>query len=395
VLPYDKPVRRLGAFAFLAAFCEALSFYAAALYAYQLTGTVIAVATVMTAVAIAEAAGAVLGGTVADRLDRRRAAGLGALAGGILLGGLAVGGDVVALIAIMVLATLAASPIRPVVGAALPNLVVDGDLAVANGYVQALRNAALTLAPVAAGLGVGVIGARGIFAVAAVSLLVAAVVLVAVRGDFSAAPQATDVAVSPSPLEGLAFLRRDRVLAIIVATGAFAWLTAAYCAIADLPLALDDLGASQVGYGVLVAAWGVGTTLGALGARAAITRLGTARALAVTMVCEGASLAVVSLAPTLALAGATFVVGGLFSGIAATADQLLIQQRVPDGARGRVRAASDAIMSASYAISLGAGGVVVEALGARGTYLVAGVGVALAGLAATVALGRSPAAVTR
>ena len=42
---------------------------------------------------------------------------------------------------------IAASPIRPVIGAALPNLVIEGDLRFANGYVQALRNAALTLAP--------------------------------------------------------------------------------------------------------------------------------------------------------------------------------------------------------------------------------------------------------
>ena len=44
MLPYDKPVRLIGVFAFLAAFCEALSFYAAALYAYHLTGSVLAVA---------------------------------------------------------------------------------------------------------------------------------------------------------------------------------------------------------------------------------------------------------------------------------------------------------------------------------------------------------------
>ena len=91
MLPYDKSVRRLGVFAFLVAFCEALSFYAASLYAYALTGSVLVVSVVMTAIAVAETLGAVLGGTLADRLDRRMVAAIGGLAGALLLGTLALG----------------------------------------------------------------------------------------------------------------------------------------------------------------------------------------------------------------------------------------------------------------------------------------------------------------
>jgi len=236
MLPYDKSVRLLGVFAFLTAFCEALSFYAASLYAYALTGSVLAVSVVMTATAIAETVGAVLGGTLADRLDRRLVAALGGIAGALLLASLLLGADVVVLTAVMVLAVIAISPIRPVIGAALPNLVIDGDLRFANGYVQALRNAALTLAPVAAGLGVGVVGARGIFGLAAASLLLAVFVLAGVRGRFGGANRAD----SESPLAGFAVIRRDRVLGAVVIAGALSWLAAAYCSIADLPLAKHD-----------------------------------------------------------------------------------------------------------------------------------------------------------
>ena len=63
-----------------------------------------------------------------------------------------------------------------------------------------------------------------------------------------------------------------------------------------------------------------------------------------------------------------FIVGGIGGGVGVVADQLLIQERVPDAARGRVRAANDALVSAAYAISLGFGGFIVAVLGARGTY---------------------------
>ncbi len=387
MLPSDTPVRRLGAFAFLAAFCEALGFYAASLYAYDLTGSIVSVSIVMTGIAIAETLGAVLGGTVADRLDRKLVALLGALAGSMLLAVLVGGGDVPLLVGVMALATIATSPIRPAVGAALPNLVVKGDLAFANGYIQGLRNAALTLAPVAAGLGVGIIGARGLFGIAAGSLLAATAVLVFVRGEFHAPAGATGGAViSDSPLEGLAFLRRDRVLLTVVAAGAMSFFTAAYCMIADLPLALEDLHAGEVGYGILVASWGVGTTAGAVLSPAVLRRLGAPRAFAIAMVVEGVVIGAIAAIPTLTLVCVTFLVGGVFGGVGVVADQIVVQERVPDEARGRVRATNDAILAASYALSLGIGGFVVDVFGARGTYLLGGIGVLAAGVLATAAL---------
>jgi predicted MFS family arabinose efflux permease len=385
MLPSDTPVRLLGLFGFLAAFCEALAFYAASLFAYQLTGSVVAVSALMTAVGVAEVAGSLLGGTLADRFDRKLVAACGALAGAVLLAVLVVGASVAGLVSVMVLATVAASPIRPVIGAALPNLVVCGDLRYANGYVQALRNAAVTLAPIVAGLGVGLLGAQGIFAVAAVSQLAAVLVLAAVRGPFrGVGPVSADV--SDSPLEGLRAIRRDPVLLVLVAAGTLAWFTAANTQIADLPFAVHDLGIGETGYGLLVAIWGVGGVAGAMLAPRAMRRFGGTQAFALAMLLEGLTLAIVSVAPSAALVAAVFIAGGILGGIGATADQVIVQERAPDAARGRVRAASDALMSAAYALSLAAGGIVVDVLGPRGTYLLGGVGVIAAGALALTAL---------
>jgi MFS family permease len=383
MLPYDIPARRLGVFAFLAGFCEALSFYAAALYAYALTGSVIAVSVVMAAVAGAEIVGSLIGGALADQLDRKRVASFGALAGGLLLLVLVTGANVVLLVAVMVAATLAASPIRPVVGAALPNLVIEGGLEFATGYVQALRNASLTVAPIAAGFGVGWIGPRGLFAAAAISLLVASGVLAVVRGEFYDTDAPEMEAAARGPMAGLRVIVNDRVLLVTVAAGAMAWLVAACTSIADLPFAVHDLHIGQTGYGILVATWGIGSTAGALVSSRLVIRYGAPRCFAVATFGEGIILSLVAAAGSVGLVAAAFVTSGVLSGIAAAADQLLVQLRAPDQVRARVRAASDAIMTTGYAVSLGAGGFVVAALGARGTYLIAGIGVAVAGAAAT------------
>jgi predicted MFS family arabinose efflux permease len=246
--------------------------------------------------------------------------------------------------------------------------------------------------PVVAGLGVGLVGARGIFAVAATSQLAAVAVLAGIKGRFRGAAAAP---VSDSPLEGLRAIRRDPVLIVLVAAGALAWFTAANTQIADLPFAVHDLGIGETGYGMLVAIWGVGGVAGAMLAPRAMRRFGGTQAFALAMLLEGLTLAVVSIAPSAAIVAAVFVAGGILGGIGATADQVVVQERAPDGARGRVRAASDGIMSAAYALSLAAGGIVVDVLGPRGTYLLGGIGVVTAGAMALAALRRVPAGGTK
>ena len=327
-----------------------------------------------------------IGGALADRFDRKLVAGLAALGAAAMLAVLVVGADILWLTVVMTLATLCASPIRPAISAALPNLVVHDELDSANGYVQAWRNGAMTLGPVAVGVGAGLVGARGLFVVAAAALLLGVGVLAAIRGEFHAKRDAKAPQISDSPFEGLAFFRRDRVLAIVVAAGVVSVLTAACGMVADLPYALHDLGLGEAGYGVLLATWGVGMTVGSLAAPLAIRRFGAASAFGLALFVEAAGIMGAALFPVAGIAMTVFIIGGIGAGVGVVADQLLIQERVPDAARGRVRAANDALVSAAYAISLGFGGFIVAVLGARGTYAFAAIGCLIAGVLATYAL---------
>jgi predicted MFS family arabinose efflux permease len=244
----------------------------------------------------------------------------------------------------------------------------------------------MTLGPVFVGVGAGLFGARGLFVVAAAALLAGVAVLTLVRGPFHAKASDEAVEVSDSPFEGLNFLRRDRVLAIVVGAGVISVLMAACGMVADLPYALHDLGIGEAGYGVLLATWGLGMTGGSLLAPIAIRRFGPATSFGLGLFVEAAGIMAAALFAVPSIAMTVFVIGGLGGGVGVVADQLLIQQRVPDAARGRVRAANDALVSAAYAISLGFGGIVVAVLGARGTYAFAATGCLIAGTLATIAL---------
>ena len=211
-IPRDTSIRLLGVFQALDTFSELLAFFAAGLVAYDRTHSTLVVSVVMGAVALAEAAGAVAGGAFADRFDRKRVAVMAAVSAGCLLLVLALGTDLIALTVVLVAMTLAAAPIRPAVFAALPNLLEEDGLDTASSYLQTLRQASFTLAPVVAGAGAALVGASGLFLAAAALFGVAALVMLCVRGRFqdetSAAPGGSAVEAF-SPLAGVGLIRRE------------------------------------------------------------------------------------------------------------------------------------------------------------------------------------------
>ena len=387
LFPKDSSIRLLGVFQALDTFSELLAFFATGLVAYDRTHSTLVVSAVMTAVALAEAAGALLGGAFADRFDRKRVALMAAVSAGCLLMVLALGTNLIALTAVMVGMTIAAAPIRPAVFAALPNLLVHDELDTANSYLQTLRQGAFALSPIVAGFGAAIIGASGLFICAASMFGVAALVLLGIRGRFhEAAPPAEAAETRFSPLAGVQLIRRDRVLSLLIGANLVSILTAAWATVADLPFAKEELHAGSIGYGILVAAWGAGAMAGATLAPLVIRRGGAAVVFAVALLLEGVGIGFATGAPTLIVGVLAFIAGGIGSGWLNVADSLLIAERTPDAVRGRVRAATDAAGSIAYTVSLALGGPLVALVGARGTYLISGIGCLISGVIAVFGL---------
>jgi hypothetical protein len=89
------------------------------------------------------------------------------------------------------------------------------------------------------------------------------------------------------------------------------------------------------------------------------------------------------------------VLGGAGNGIGNVARRSLIHHRTPDRLHGRVFAANAALLNSGQIAAVALGGILVEAMGPRGTLVLAGAGMASVGIAGLVAYGSLPAAVRR
>ena len=90
------------------------------------------------------------------------------------------------------------------------------------------------------------------------------------------------------------------------------------------------------------------------------------------MALQGAGLALPTLWLVLPFALAAYLVGGVGHGTKNVVVRTLIHTRVPDGLRGRAWAAYSAGRNGAELVALVSGGLLVAALGARWTLLMAG-----------------------
>ena len=144
--------------------------------------------------------------------------------------------------------------------------------------------------------------------------------------------------------------------------------------------------AGDVGYGLLVSVWGGGMVLGsalmaALGDRALLVPL-----YFLSIFAGALALAGTGLAPTFALALGALMVEGIATGIDNVATDTILQKQVPDAFLGRVFAVRFLSYSAGEALAYPLGGLIVDAIGPRSTYLFAGIATAAAGIVVLIFL---------
>jgi hypothetical protein len=192
----------------------------------------------------------------------------------------------------------------------------------------------------------------------------------------------------PRARDGIAYLGRDRVLrlAMTVAFGSLLFMSAVW--VGELFFVKDVLERGDVAYGLMLSIWTVGMALGALllsprvagGAVASIGLVGVAA--------QGTALALPALWLSFAFFLSCSFVGGLAHGLKNVMFRSLIHVRVPDQVHGRVFAAYNGIRNSAELGAFAAGGLLVAAIGPRGTLAYAGGLSALAGLVGLVVLVR-------
>ncbi|MGR6318012.1 MFS transporter [Micromonospora soli] len=168
----------------------------------------------------------------------------------------------------------------------LPALVPAGDLTSANARLEVSENLAQLAGPSAGGVLVGLLGAARTFVADAVSFLASAVTLLLVR--HRPAPRvAGRVPVRAALTEGLGFIRRQRILALVLACTATSNFFAMAERAIEVPYLLRVLHAGPFTIGLLFSLGSVGGLLASLLAGRVTGLLGGARTIWVAMAAPG------------------------------------------------------------------------------------------------------------
>jgi MFS family permease len=258
----------------------------------------------------------------------------------------------------------------PAAQSLLPSVVEDGELVAANsGIWTAAVTAQILVAPVAALLAVHV-GFGVAFAVNAASFAVSALVL---RG-LNEPQRATPVRVS-SPFaharEGLAALAALPLLKALAAGQFLAALSAGATSALLVVLAQDRLGGGG-GFGVLVAAIGIGAAAGPLLLLRRITNPRRPLFVFGPYAVRGVVDLLLAVATNIPVAAGALVLYGLSTSTGTVTFASLIGSRVPEDLRGRAFAGFDLLWQSGRLLSLLGGGLLADTLGIRAVYLLGG-----------------------
>lgn len=252
----------------------------------------------------------------------------------------------------------------------LPSLVDDDELVTANsGIWTAAVTAQVLVAPIAAVVAVRV-GFGPTFAVNAVSFAVSAALLLGLPE-----PRRPVRTAAPQPFRhlraGLAALAALPLLKVLAIGQFLAALSAGAASALLVVLAHDRLGGDG-GFGVLIAAVGVGAAVGPL---LLIRRIKDPRR-PLFVFGPYAVRGLVDLALTVVTALPLAATALLFYGLSTSTGNVtftsLVQSRVPADLRGRAFAGFDVLWQSGRLLSLLGGGLLADRLGIRAVYLLGG-----------------------
>jgi MFS family permease len=347
----------------------------------DLTGQAIAVAFTIAAQDLTYFLASPFAGVLADRVDRRRLMIACDLARAVLvLGFLVVRTEDLAWLVYVLLAATAvfAAAFEPASMAAMPNLVDERDLSVANALSGSLWGTMLAVGGALGGGGCGGVRVRrrdrrGLGLVRAVGA--------ADPGD----PRtfAEDRAVEERPslrqdtVETVRYARKDhRVLALLAVK--FGWGVAGGVLVLLPILALGRFHAGEIGLGLLMAARGVGALIGPFLGRSLAgpqdRRL--FGAIGGALATFGVGYVLLGLAPALVFAMGAVLVAHIGGGAQWTLSSYGLQRVVPDRIRGRIFAVDGMLVTLTFGLSAILTGWLADVFTAETTALAMG-GVAL------------------
>ena len=364
---------------------DAVSMVALVVLVVQITGSASAVGGALLARLLPTIASP-LAGVIADRVDRRIVLVASDLARAVLVLGLVFARDLATIYVLVFLMGLARTVFNPTVRAAFPSVVGGGDLTRANALIGGTFSTSIMVGPALGGLLVASIGVDAAFLADAVTYLISAILLSTVPLPHPRRESAEEAGFVRELRSGFGYLVGTRVpLAIVV--GAFLTILTINATVpAEVFLAKETFGAGDVGYGLLVSLWGGGMVLGSAMMAVLGNRINLVLLYFLSIFVGASALVGTGLAPAFILALGALTVEGAATGIDNVATDTILQKRVPEAFLGRVFSIRFLGYSAGEALAYPLGGLLVDTVGPRSTYILAGIATAAAGLLVLLAM---------
>ncbi len=375
-------VRPFLAASFQSSIGNAIGYIALLLLAYDMTRSAWAVSAVLLAEFIPAIALGPLFGALADRHRRRTLVVTADLLRCAAFVALAFAGSLPALVGLALVAGVGGALYQPAAKSALPGLAGEhADRAMA--ALVASWSAAGMIGP---GLGAGllvVMSSADLLLVNAATFLLSAIVLsrLAIDGPARTASPAAAVVdgdgAGHGVRAGLSTVRRVPGLAVVVGAGAATTLAFSMMNVAEPLLARQELETGGAGFALLVCAFGIGSTIGALRGRA------NGWAMLVALAGGGLALLASAFAPSVAVAAVTFLVTGIFAGAFMSSEHQLIARLAPQAVLGRVFGLKDSLDAMALCGAFVGGALIASHSDARIVFAVSGAAALVAALVST------------
>jgi MFS family permease len=281
--------------------------------------------------------------------------------------------QVAAMIALVALLGTGAAFSQATWQALIPRVAGEENIGAATALQQAAFTVSLILAPAVAGILAGAFGTGVPLALDAVTFgaMAAAALAVRTRRGGVGAVRADQTGRARQG-GGWAALRRDPLLSpLIVGLAAFV-LLGLMVNVVGVFLVRETLHASAAWYGGLEAITMAGLAGGVLACGRIGTDAGRARAVAAGAALMSLGMLGYGTAPTVVLLVPLSVLAGMGNGMVNVCVATLVTTRTEERMRGRVAAATGAILNTASVASLTAGGALAAVLAPRQVYLLAG-----------------------
>jgi MFS family permease len=316
-------------------------------------------------------------GAIADRFSRRTVMIVADVLRVAAFAGIAAVDSFIASLVLALCAGVGTGMFTPAALASLRSVGDERHAPAASALYGAVMDLGFVTGPAIGALVLLVSGAESILIFNAVTFGVSALVLVAT--DLRTRPRSGE---DDSQHEGILRAARRGLVAtaalpglrVVLVASAVALFFGGFFNVGEVLLATEELDVGDAGYGVLVTVYGIGFIVGSFAGSSGGTLPQLKwRYLAGMLLMAGGFIAS-GLAPSLAVALFTFVVGGFGNGIMLVYERLLIQALVPDDLSGRVFGVKDALTAWAWAMAFLGGAAALAAVGTREMITLAGAG---------------------